>query len=101
MNEIGLVSPSSNTAALRTFGSWPIGGGTTTPFLLLCLEAAAEVSKTVVTAVPGSTVGTFECDNVINIERTSTYIEPSSSRGHVTGTAHPHQCFSSRFMMDR
>ena len=58
LNEIGLASPSSNTAALPTFtGGWPFGGTTTIPLLLLYLKAAAEVNKIVVMVVPGGGVG--------------------------------------------
>ena len=62
MNEIGLASPSSNTAALPIFtGGWPFGGSTTIPFLLLYLEAATEVNKTVVVVVPGGGAGMRLC----------------------------------------
>jgi len=55
LNEIGLASPSNNTAALPIFtGGWPSGGATTIPLVWLYLEAAAEVNKTVVMVVPGS-----------------------------------------------
>ena len=49
MNEIGLASPSSNTAALPTFtaGS-PSASVTTTPFLLLYLAAAAAEGETLI-----------------------------------------------------
>ena len=62
LNEIGLASPSSNTAALPTFtGGWPFGGTTTTPFLVLYLAAAAEVNTIVVMVVPGGGVGMRLC----------------------------------------
>ena len=64
LNEIGAALPSSSIAARPSLIAAPSAGSTTLPVLvlLLYLAALAEVSKIVVTAVPGGGVGmTLAC----------------------------------------
>ena len=61
LNEIGVAAPSSSTLAQPGWTTAPSVGVTTMPGLLLCSLPAAEVSKIVVTVVPGGGVGMRLC----------------------------------------